>query len=228
MTGPLDMLSRHDTPTISNALNMLRGKTTAGYTRGRPIATDPGAAPVAGYAITMRIVTSETPRLSDAALRDIRYAHYRAVAAAPRPAIVVVQDIGAEPGAGALWGEVNVSVHRGLGVSGVLTDGAVRDLDALGTGLPILAGHIRVSSAQAHIVEIGVPVTVFGLDIAPGALVQMDRHGAQTIPPDLLPRLPEAVEALLAREREIIALTRDPAFDAEALIRAWEKLSAGH
>lgn len=56
----------------------------------------------------------------------------------------------------------------------------------------------------------------------------MDRHGAQTIPPDLLPRLPAAVEALLAREREIIALTRDPAFDAEALIRAWEKLSADH
>jgi hypothetical protein len=46
-----------------------------------------------------------------------------------------------------------------------------------------------------------------GLTIAPGAHVQMDRHGAQAIPPDLLPRLLAEAEALLAREREIIALT---------------------
>lgn len=78
---------------------MLRGKTTKGYTR--PAGRDRSwRCAVEGYAITMRIVTSEAPRLSEAALRDIRYAHYRAVAAAPRPTFVVVQDVGAEPGAG--------------------------------------------------------------------------------------------------------------------------------
>lgn len=229
MTGHDDLLpalGQHDTPTVWNALAKLRGRSTEGLTRGPPVVTDPGMRPIVGRAVTARMVSSDPADLTATQKDAIRFGYYRMVHAALTPRIVVMQDVGSRPGAGSIWGEVNAAIHRGLGVVGVITDGAVRDLDAL-DGFPILAGHVCLGNGLTQITEIGVPVEVLGLHVRPGDVIHADRHGAMVVPEEHLAALPAAIEALLEREREIIRRTRLPGFDAEALIAAWHAFEGG-
>jgi regulator of RNase E activity RraA len=57
--------------------------------------------------------------------------YYEYLAQSPHPAIAVVEDIDSLPGLGAFWGEVNTTVHWGLGCHGAITNGSMRDLDAM-------------------------------------------------------------------------------------------------
>lgn len=217
----LTELRRHDTPTVWNALTKLRGHATQGLTIGYPMASDPGMRMV-GYAVTA-CMTSDAPAPMSPAEKDaIRFAYYRMVNSGPAPRIVVMQDVGAKPGLGSIWGEVHAAIHRGLGCAGVITNGAVRDLDAL-DGFPILAGSICLGNGFTQIRSIGEEVDVFGLKVRPGQVIHADRHGAMTIPSEFLPALPGAIAALLAQERRLIEASRAPGFDAETLISLWQK-----
>jgi regulator of RNase E activity RraA len=173
-----------------------------------------------GYAVTARLVSCEPSKASTEEQPALRHAYFRYLEAAPRPAIVVIEDCGAEPGVGSFWGEVNSAIHRGFGISGVITTGAVRDLDALDPALPMLAGTICVGNGFVHLTEINLPIKVFGMPVKPGDLLHADRHGAMIIPPEHIGALPEAIAALLERERKVIATTREPGFGAEVMIRA--------
>jgi regulator of RNase E activity RraA len=224
----IEFLKQHDTPTIWNALVGLRGRGTAGMTRGRPVVTHPHAAPMVGYAMTARLVSCAPADQSAEAQLTLRHAYYRYLGSGPRPGIVVIEDCGDEPGVGSFWGEVNSAIHRGFGLSGVITTGAVRDLDALDPALPILAGTVCLGNGFAHLTEIDVPVEVFGLQIKPGDLLHADRHGAMIVPSEHIEALPAAITALRDRERQVIARTREPGFDAEAMIRAWQLMGSKH
>ena len=63
--------------------------------------------------------------------REQRLANYEYVVPNGLPTIVVIQDLDFEPGIGAFWGEINSKVHQSLEVVGVVTNGALRDLDAI-------------------------------------------------------------------------------------------------
>ena len=71
---------------------------------------------------------------------------------------------------GALWGEINTTVHKGLGVSGAVTNGVMRDF----TEGVLIAGSIGLSHAFVHVKEMTV---LMGLSVAEGDL-PADRHGA--------------------------------------------------
>ncbi len=63
------------------------------------------------------------------AARNQRIGYYEYIASGPGPTITVLQDLdGAEVGYGAFWGEVQSTVHKGLGSLGVITDGCIRDI----------------------------------------------------------------------------------------------------
>lgn len=231
MTDPAEIiafLKGFDTPTIANALNPLRGRTIQGYTRPPFVAARPKAPPMVGYALTAKLVSDTPSTKTPAEQKALRSAYYRSIGAAPRPAIVVVEDHGATPGLGAFWGEVNTAIHIGLGVSGIITNGAVRDLDLLSDELPILAGCVCLNNGFTNLTAIDVPVTVLGMTIHPGDLLHADQHGAIRIPQDCLAGLPGSIKALAEREAKVIEATRQPGFDAEAMIRAWEVMEAHH
>lgn len=231
MTGTAETLAhlrKFDTPTIWNTLVGLRGRGIEGFTRGAPVVTHPNTPPMVGYALTAKLVSCTPSQRPAAEQQALRHAYYRYLDAGPRPGIVVIEDHGAVPGIGSFWGEVNSAIHRGFGIGGVITTGAVRDLDALDPAVPILAGTICLSNGFAHLTEIDVPVEVFGMKVKPGDLIHADRHGAMLIPPEHLAALPDAIAALLDREREVIGRTREPGFNAEAMIRAWEIMGARH
>lgn len=222
----LALLRGVDTPTICNAIEVVQGRRGfAAFTRGTPVCSAPGEV-VTGYAVTAKLAALAPAQEEPAAIRARRMAYYRAMFEAPRPAVAVVEDLDASEAVGAFWGEVNTAVHKALGVAGALTNGVMRDLGDLAPGFPVIAGSVGPSHGFVHLREIGTPVTVFGLRVAPGDLVHADRHGAVVVPPEVVAGLAEGIARLRASEAAILGPARAgfPAFDAfEAAWAAFER-----
>lgn len=217
------LLESVDTPTVCNALILLdpalRGQ---GYTHERVIAAAPRSPAIVGHARTARIISSQPCADCAQTLRSRRFDYYQYVAAAAQPKIVVMEDCGPLPGYGCIWGEINVAIHKGLGVAGALTNGAIRDLGSLDEGFQLLGGNVCPGSGFAHITEFDVPVKVFGLEVRPNDLVHADPHGAVVIPESALPGLHAAIGLVQRREAVLLNAARKPGFDYPALRRAWE------
>lgn len=218
----LEVLRGVDTPTVCNAIEVAQGKRGFnGFTRGTMLCSAPDEPAVVGYAVTARIAALAPPTEDAATIRSRRMAYYRSMAEAPKPAVAVIEDMDFPDCIGAYWGEINTTVHKGLGVAGALTNGVMRDLGDLPAGFPVVAGSVGPSHGFVHIRELGTPVTVFGLVIRPGDLVHADRHGAVVVPPEVIPALAAAIASLQATERIILDAARRPGFDFAAFEAAW-------
>ncbi|MFC4273926.1 RraA family protein [Achromobacter aloeverae] len=223
-TTIIDALRGIDTPTVCNAMIVmdpaLRGRN---YTLDTVVAANPGLPPFTGYALTAKIVSSQPCTDSPEVMAQRRYAYYKYLADAGRPTVVVMEDCGSRPGVGSIWGEINASLHKAMGVAGVVTNGAIRDLDTLPAGYQLLGGNVTPGSGFAHLVDFDTPVTVFGLAVRPGDLVHADRHGCVVIRPDLVEKLPAAIARVQQRESTLLKVLNGPDFDYDKLIAAWHQ-----
>jgi 4-hydroxy-4-methyl-2-oxoglutarate aldolase len=104
-----------------------------------------------------------------------------------------------EPRPVALVGELLATQAKVAGVSALLVDAAVRDLDELrAVGLPIWARYVRVTGAEKLAPGvIGEPVEVAGATIRQGDVVVLDADGAVVVERE---RIDEVLRASLARE----------------------------
>lgn len=223
MNDFLKSLTQFDTPTISNAIEVAQG--TRGYnrfSRGTPVSAMNGAKAMCGYARTAKLSGLKPPTESPEIIKARRLDYFKYMAKGDEPTVCVVEDIDAPDCVSAWWGEVHTAVHLGLGMSGALTNGVVRDLDDHEPGFPVVAGSIGPSHMFSHITEIDIPVTIFGMTINPGELVHADQHGAVVIPDDVMPTLGEAIKNLLANEQIITAPARGPGFNIDKLVEAWK------
>lgn len=211
-----------DTPSVCNAIEVAQGKRGfAAFTRGTPLSSEPGAPAVVGFAATAVIAGREPPSEPPNVLKARRLEYFRYMAAARQPSLAVIEDVDFPHCAGAWWGEVHTVVHKGLGLFGALTNGALRDLGDLAPDFPVIAGSLSPSHGFVHVRAVGTPVTVFGLAINPGDLVHADRHGALVIPREVWPTLEAAIDRLFAAERLILEPARQSGFDIDALETAW-------
>ena len=214
-------LARFDTPTVCNALEAVAPeRRTIGFTTRPLVCAEPGLAPIVGYARTATIRAVEPSGRSAEAERTFRAAYYDYIATPPGPTVTVIQDLDPEPGFGAWWGEVNSTVHKALGCLGAVTDGSMRDLDALAPGFQILAGRVGPSHAWVHVVGFGDTVNVHGMGVRHGDLIHADRHGAVVIPHAAARAIAAAVDLIGRREAMILAACRRPDFDLDVLRRA--------
>ncbi|RYG92278.1 RraA family protein [Loktanella sp. IMCC34160] len=226
-TELLTLLRSVDTPTVCNAIEVVEGKRGFDrFTRGTVLCSDPAAGAIVGYARTAKIAALAPPTEAPDVIRARRMAYYRHMSEGPRPAIAVVEDLDGADAIGAFWGEINTTVHKGLGLSGALTNGVMRDLGDLPDGFPVIAGSVGPSHGFVHVREVGTPVTVFGLEIADGDLVHADRHGAVVIPTDYIAEMEQAVRKLLDTERLILEPARAEGFDFTAFEAAWAAFEA--
>ena len=217
-----------DTPTICNALELAAGgRSTTGFTTRPAMCSAPALPAIVGFARTARIRASSPSTQSAEEMRTFRLRYYGYVAGGPRPSVVVIEDEDPEP-IGAFWGEVNVAIHKGLGLEGTLTNGLVRDLGAHDPGYQVVAGGVGPSHAFVHVTAIDCPVSVLGLAISPGDLVHADRHGAAVIPAHLIAKMPAAIDRVARRERPILAAARRPGFDIAALAAVWSEAEDVH
>ncbi len=218
----LTRLQAIDTPSVCNAIEVAQGQRGfSAYTRGTMISSDPTAPAVVGYARTARIGSRVPPSESVEVIRARRLDYFRHMAAGPRPSLAVIEDIDYPHCTGAWWGEVHTAVHKGLGLAGALTNGAMRDLGDLDEDFPVIAGSVGPSHAFVHVTDMDTPVEVFGLRVQPDDLVHADRHGAVVIPPAVFSTLESAIDTLMDSEKLILQPARQPGFDIEALETAW-------
>lgn len=221
----LGALRAVDTPTICNAIELIDGKRGFdAFTRGTVLSSDPGAPALVGYAHTAQIAARTPPTEDAAVIRARRMDYYRHMAHGPRPGIAVIEDLDGPEAVGAFWGELNTTVHKGLGLSGTLTNGVMRDLGDLAPDYPVIAGSVGPSHAFVHVRSIGQPVTVFGLRVNDGDLVHADRHGAVVIPPGHVAELPAAIGRMQDIEALVLGPARAPGFDFAAFEAAWTAL----
>ncbi len=217
----LALLQRVDTPTVCNAIEVAQGKRGFdAYTKGTMQCSAPGLSMV-GFARTAKIAGREPPTEAPDVIRARRLDYFRNMAAGPRPAIAVLDDVDFPNCVSAWWGEVHTNVHKGLGLNGALTNGVMRDLGDLAEGFPVVAGSIGPSHAFVHVRELGTPVNVFGMRVQQGDLVHADRHGGLVIPPEVIPDLKGAIEKMWAGEQIILGPAKQDDFDLDKLLEAW-------
>ncbi|MEM6622541.1 MAG: RraA family protein [Pseudomonadota bacterium] len=214
----LAKLAEWDTPTICNGLEALDSAwRLTGYTTTAFTCLRPNAKPMVGYARTATIRASSKPALPPDEVLALRQNYYAYVDAGPKPSVVVIQDLDSQPGRGAFWGEVNTTIHHGLGSQGVITNGSIRDLSDSAPGFQALAGQVGPSHAWVHITSHGTPVEVHGMSVQDGDIIHADVHGAVVVPAHLVRELPATIELIARREAEILAAALKPGFNFAAL-----------
>lgn len=217
-----NLLASVDTPTVCNAIEVAQGKRGfQGFTRGTVVVAQSHLKAFFGYARTARIRAIAPSGDAPEVVRQRRMDYYRYMAAGPRPAVTVIEDLDGSAAIGAFWGEVNTTVHKGLKLAGAITNGVMRDLDDLAPHFQVLAGSIGPSHGFVHVVDFDTPVSVFGLTVSPGDFVHADRHGAVVVPPEVLPELATAIEKMCKSESFILEPARRPDFDIGKFEQAW-------
>lgn len=221
-----ELLSRIDTPTVCNAIEVAQGKRGFNaFTRGTMLASDPGGVMV-GYARTARIRALAPPNEAPEVIKARRMAYYKYMSEGDRPSVCVVQDLDVPNAIGAYWGEVNTNIHKAFGLAGTLTDGVMRDLGDLATDYPVVAGSIGPSHGFVHVIDYDQPVRIHGLDIRPGDFVHADRHGAVVIPDDVVPKLSDAVAQLMSSEKIVFDAVKGKRISFAEFEEVWAAFEA--
>ena len=225
----LAALRQFDTPTICNALEVVAPERRAiGFTTQTLICPFPSLPPMVGYARTALIRSALPSGQSAAEQRQARLAYYRYVASGSGPKISIIQDIDSRIGFGCFWGEVQSAIHKALGCLGLVTDGGVRDIDAIAPDFQVLCGKVVPSHAWVHSVAFGQTVDVFGMVVGSDDLVHADRHGAVVIPHEVAREVAKACELCGRREEPILKVARSPDFSLAALERAMAEAAEIH
>ena len=218
----LAQLRAVDTPTVCNAIEVAQGgRGFNRFTRGTMLCSNPRAGAMVGYARTAKIRALSPPNEPAEVVKARRLDYYRYMAEGAGPKLAVVEDSDGAEAIGAFWGEVNTTLHKGLGLAGALTNGVMRDLGDMAAGFPVVAGSIGPSHGFVHVTDVDLPVQIFGLWVNPGELVHADRHGALVIPDEVIGSLSQSIATLQASEALILDPARAPGFDIEALELAW-------
>ena len=219
-----------DTPTVCNALEVLSPKRRGyGFTTQPLICTRPELPPMVGIARTACIRAAQPSDLGGREAGKLAQRYYAYIDDGPKPSIVVIQDLdGEQRGYGSFWGEVNSSIHKGLGALGVITDGSVRDIPDIAAGFQMMANRIGPSHAYVHVVDYARPVTVAGMRVRDGDILHADQHGAVVIPADVAEKVREAADLIARQERVVIHAAREAGFNMDRLRKAWGESAEIH
>jgi regulator of RNase E activity RraA len=143
---------------------------------------------------------------------------YEAVQRSPKPAVIAFQEVGANSEFAAHCGEVMGTIFTRLGAIGLVTDSSVRDIpEVRALGFRYFANGAVASHGHFRIVRVGVPVQIHGLVVQTGDVLHGDENGVLLIPREGIERIPENVELIRSRERDLLNFVRGPEFDLEKL-----------
>jgi 4-hydroxy-4-methyl-2-oxoglutarate aldolase len=170
--------------TIVEALGPIAGPQ---QTMAEQIARRSTRATVGGQAIT--VVTGLADNLMmHAALR------------VARPGDVLVVSCAGSPGA--QWGEIVTQGARQRGIAGVVTDGAVRDIDEIEKlGFPVWAASVRPLGARKDVLGwVNRPANCGGVRVAPGDVIIADGDGVVVVPRGIAAETLASAQARVTRE----------------------------
>lgn len=213
----ISALRQFDTCMIANAIEKFNVRLrNTGFTNGKIRCMFPDAPPMVGYAVTGRLRSGDPP-IAGVLFRD-RADLWTRILGMQGPRILVLEDVDEKPGLGAFVGDMHAAILKALGCVGYVTNGAARELPSVRRiGMQLFAGTIAVSHAYAHIFDIGVPVTVDGMEVHSGTLLHGDQHGVVTVPAEIAATIPNVAAKLQRSEREVIEFCQSNNFSIEKL-----------
>ncbi len=220
----LDALRRIDSPTVSNAIERfdVRGRVD-GFAAWDLRCVFPALGTMLGYAVTCTADSTTADRRDERGLLRL----WAAVEAAPKPAVIVIKDIGPERSRSCHMGEVMATTAKALGAVGCISDGGLRDVNevqALG-GFQYFCPGFVVSHGNPIICEVNVPVTLAGLSVQPGDLLHGDVNGVLVVPDGVADRVVEEAQRVRAAEGEVLEFLRKPGLTVDALRRFQERFT---
>jgi regulator of RNase E activity RraA len=206
-----------DTPTITNVvatyptdplcLGLYNPWTENWYTDTSIRCIYPELGPVVGYAVTCVYGMPDPNYPNRLSFQDV----IDALDAAPRPTILVIQQkwpphIMNRAG---LAGEIMTTMAMSVGCIGLLSNGPSRDVDAIRHNkFQMLLGGVTPGHGAMGVMAVQVPVSVGGMDVAPGELIHMDENGAVKFPARHLEQVATNARAMLAKEAELVKRLR--------------------
>ena len=153
-----------------------------------------------GYAVTV-VYSLPDPGYKRLSMLDLVNAFEKS----KKPIVLVIkQDFPPEilPKVGLAGGQMT-SIFKACGVVGVVTNGPSRDIDEI---RPMKVQYLMSGTTPGHgpmaISAVNVPVSVAGMDVAPGELIHMDENGACKFPADRLADVCRNIDALSQAEEE--------------------------
>ena len=206
----LEKLKGYDTPSITNVvatypqnplcLGLYEPWRSNWYTDQSVHCIYPELGRLVGYAVTV-VYSLADPNFNRLTMRDL----VEALAKSRKPSIIVIkQDFPPEilPKVGLCGGQMT-TMFKACGAVGVITNGPSRDVDEI---RPLKFQYLMSGVTPGHgnfsISAINVPVSVAGMDVAPGEIIHMDENGACKFPAGRLADVCKNVKELVKAEEE--------------------------
>jgi 4-hydroxy-4-methyl-2-oxoglutarate aldolase len=206
----LAFLKGVDSPTVANAIETfdLRDR-CEGFIGGAVECQFPDLGVMVGRALT--VTMTSVP--GQPASRDGYWAMWDALDAMDGPVVLAIQDVSGAPHRCAYAGEMMATLAQRLGAVGMVTDGALRDVDEVrAIGFHYFLRYPVVSHGNFSITSVGEPVELDGQRVETGEVLHGDRNGIVIIPDAALDGLPDAVAGIRDREATQLAYMRSDAF----------------
>jgi 4-hydroxy-4-methyl-2-oxoglutarate aldolase len=189
-----DRLKRLSTTNLSDALDLVGSR---GAVIGiRPMFECPK---IVGRAVTIKIT-------ADGMVRSKRHLGVEAIAIAERGDVIVIDNHGDVRNN--CWGEVLSCAAKVKGISAVVVDGAVRDIDACKEmGFPVYARSVVPITARGRITQesYNCIIRIGDVQVRPGDIVVADINGIAVICPEKLDEVLQEAEALMEKEERMKA-----------------------
>ena len=152
----------------------------------------------------------------------------RAIDAA-NPGDVIVVDNGGRLDT-SCWGGVLATGATLKGISGVVIDGACRDVDdCVEAGFPVYARGSVVATARGRVQEEATNgmIQFGGIQVRPGDIIMGDKSGVVVVPAEMMEQVLEKAEELYQKEEAMVAMIRsgktmtemDEAFQYERMLK---------
>lgn len=154
---------------------------------------------VVGRAITIRITAAGEKK-------SAAHLGIEAIAAADAGDVIVISNHGDVKNN--CWGEVLSCASKVKGISGVIVDGAARDIDICEEmGFPVFARAAVPITARGRIMQeaYNVMIRMGDVQVSPGDIVVADVNGVVFIPCSKLAEVVSAAESLMQKEEEMKA-----------------------
>ena len=206
----ISALCRIDSPTISNAIERFKVRPrVSGYVGYDIRCIFPELPPTVGYAVTCTVDSTTEGR------QGIDFQRlYQLLTNAPKPAIVVMQDVGPDRLHSCHAGEIMSTTMKRLGAVGILTDGGLRDVREVRVlgGFQYFCAGLVVSHGNPICVSVGDDVTISGMRVRMGDLLHGDVNGVVHIPDECAEQVADAAYRVWAEEGETLRRIASPEF----------------
>jgi 4-hydroxy-4-methyl-2-oxoglutarate aldolase len=200
----LEELKNFDTPSITNVvatypnspncLGLYNPWSENWYTDESIRCMFPELGRLVGYAVTC-VYGLPDPNYARLSFMDV----IDALDASKKPTILVIQQKFPPAIAGkvGLAGGNMVSAMRAIGCVGLISNGPSRDLDEIRPmRFQYLLSGVTAGHGATAVQSVNAPVSVAGMDVAPGEIIHMDENGAVKFPAD-------RTQAVLTNAREL-------------------------